>query len=61
MPYLYISSLKGIRAKVWQSRMESPLFDTANYASDLERLYMKMWKRFESGQAPDHITELSVV
>lgn len=54
-------SLKGIRAKVWQGRMDSTLFDAANYAADLERLYKKMWERFETGQGPDHITELSVV
>ncbi|XP_021953749.1 UDP-N-acetylglucosamine--peptide N-acetylglucosaminyltransferase 110 kDa subunit isoform X2 [Folsomia candida] len=53
--------LRGIRAKVWQGRMESTLFDAANYAADLEKLYLKMWERVENGQQPDHITQLSVV
>ncbi|CAL8078905.1 unnamed protein product [Orchesella dallaii] len=53
--------LKAIRAKVWKARRESSLFDTANYAVDLERLYSKMWDKHERGDKINHITELSLV
>ncbi len=53
------NSLKGIRAKVWQGRMDSSLFDANKYATDLERLYGKMWDRLEAGQGPDHITDFN--
>jgi len=48
--------LKSMRAKVWHRRSTSPLFNIKRYASDLEDLLMKMWKKYEKGSAPDHIT-----
>jgi protein O-GlcNAc transferase len=53
--------LKAIRAKVWQGRSDSSLFDAVNYAADLERLYTKMWEKQERREKADHITELSMV
>jgi len=50
--------LKAIRAKVWAGRTESPLFNVQKYTSNLERVYSKMWKIYESGKQPEHITEL---
>jgi hypothetical protein len=52
-------SLRGTRAKVWQARNERPLFCVKTYASNLERLFLKMWERKERGDKPGHITELS--
>ena len=48
--------LKAIRAKVWNARIESPLFDFKQYAQGLEKLFYKMWDRFSRGLAPDHIS-----
>ena len=50
--------LKAIRAKVWAGRTESPLFNVQKYTSNLERLYLKMWKNYEYNKEPEHITEL---
>ncbi|XP_054711717.1 UDP-N-acetylglucosamine--peptide N-acetylglucosaminyltransferase 110 kDa subunit-like [Uloborus diversus] len=51
--------LKAIRAKVWTARTESPLFNVKTYATNLERLFYCMWAKYEKGEKPDHITELS--
>jgi protein O-GlcNAc transferase len=48
--------LKAIRAKVWVARIDSPLFDCQQYAEGLEQLFKRMWKRFEAGMEPDHIS-----
>lgn len=48
--------LKAIRAKVWISRNTSPLFDCKKYAQGLEKLFKRMWRRYESGHTPDHIS-----
>lgn len=48
--------LKAIRAKVWTSRVDSPLFDCKQYTQGLEKIYRKMWKRFEAGLEPDHLS-----
>jgi hypothetical protein len=40
---------KAIRAKVWKSRISSSLFDTKNYARDLEGVYTKIWNRHSRG------------
>lgn len=49
--------LKAVRAKVWLSRTESPLFNCRLYSSNLERLMLKMWQRYQQGLEPDHITD----
>ena len=49
--------LKSIRAKVFKSRLTSPLFNTDHYTKSLERLYNKMWKIFESNAKPSHIID----
>jgi len=49
--------LKSMRAKVWHRRTASPLFSIKQYATDLEDLLMKMWKKYEGGKNADHITE----
>lgn len=49
-------SLNQIRAKVWRSRSNSTLFDVKQYCTDFEDLFYKIWKHYEDGKAPDHIT-----
>lgn len=54
--------LKAVRAKVWSARKHSPLFDCKYYVQDLEKLFRRMWKRFEAGLEPDHLcTESGLV
>lgn len=53
--------LKAIRAKVWIARVDSPLFDCKQYAAGLEKLFRRMWKRFEGGHEPDHISANDVM
>jgi protein O-GlcNAc transferase len=48
--------LKAIRAKVWTARVESPLFDCKQYVQGLEKIFRKMWKRFECGFEADHLS-----
>ncbi|XP_041674324.1 UDP-N-acetylglucosamine--peptide N-acetylglucosaminyltransferase 110 kDa subunit isoform X2 [Drosophila eugracilis] len=48
--------LKALRAKVWKARVESPLFDCSQYAKGLEKLFLRMWEKFENGELPDHIS-----
>ena len=42
--------LKAIRAKVWQNRTNSHLFDVKFYVNNLENLFIRMWRRYESGE-----------
>ncbi len=49
--------LKSIRAKVFKSRLTSPLFNTEFYTKSLERLYIKMWKVFEKNEVKNHIID----
>lgn len=48
-------SLQAMKAKVWKARSSSPLFNTKIYASNLERLFDRMWKRYEQGLQPEHL------
>ncbi|EDX05801.1 GD17889, partial [Drosophila simulans] len=48
--------LKALRAKVWKARVESPLFDCSQYAKGLEKLFLRMWEKYENGEIPDHIS-----
>ncbi|KAK2711991.1 UDP-N-acetylglucosamine--peptide N-acetylglucosaminyltransferase 110 kDa subunit-like isoform X2 [Artemia franciscana] len=50
--------LKAMRAKVWKMRADSPLFDVKIYASDMERLYYRLWERYSRGEKADHTTDL---
>lgn len=49
--------LKSIRAKVWQGRTTTHLFDVKFYVNNLEVLFKKMWNKHENGEQPDHITD----
>jgi len=46
---------RRVRAKVWDGRLNSPLFDVRTYAKDLEDLFYKMWDKFGKGEKPTHI------
>lgn len=48
--------LKALRAKVWKARVESPLFDCSQYAKGLEKLFLRMWEKYENGELPCHIS-----
>ncbi|XP_065668956.1 UDP-N-acetylglucosamine--peptide N-acetylglucosaminyltransferase 110 kDa subunit isoform X1 [Hydra vulgaris] len=49
---------KKIKLKVWDGRLLSPLFNTQKYTQNLEKLYYKMWRRYEKGLPADHITDV---
>ncbi|KAJ2954228.1 hypothetical protein O0L34_g2471 [Tuta absoluta] len=52
---------KYVRAKVAKARVESTLFDCAQYARGLESLYEQMWKIYEAGDKPVHITATPII
>lgn len=43
------AALAAVRARVAACRQESPLFDTARFARDLETAYARMWVRHTAG------------
>jgi len=49
-------SRRAIRNRVWEQRINSPLFNVRIYAKDLEDLFLKMFERFRKGEKPSHIT-----
>ncbi|XP_063719129.1 UDP-N-acetylglucosamine--peptide N-acetylglucosaminyltransferase 110 kDa subunit-like [Symsagittifera roscoffensis] len=50
---------RSTREKVWNNVKDGILFNTQQYARDMERLMYKVWQRHEQGLNPDHVTELS--
>lgn len=48
--------LKAIRARVWSARCKSPLFDCKQYVQGLEKIFRKMWKRYEAHLEADHLS-----
>jgi len=48
--------LRAIRARVWDGRIQKPIFDVKIYAKDLEDLFFKMMVKFQKGEKPSHIT-----
>ncbi|MBR0838961.1 tetratricopeptide repeat protein [Bradyrhizobium liaoningense] len=47
--------LAALRAKLALNRLRTPLYDTAQYTSDLEAAYLAMMERHLTGLPPDHI------
>jgi predicted O-linked N-acetylglucosamine transferase (SPINDLY family) len=47
--------LAGIRARIQNNRLTSPLFDTPRFARKLEAAYMAIHNRYQAGLSPDHI------
>jgi len=46
---------RSIRSRLYNYRMSSRLFSVKDYASSMERVYKKMFERFNDGQQPEHI------
>lgn len=52
--------LRSMRQKVWNARIESPLFDCKQYTIGLETVFSRMWNRFSRNEPIDHITDTTV-
>jgi predicted O-linked N-acetylglucosamine transferase (SPINDLY family) len=48
--------LAAIKDNLARNRLTYPLFDTARYTRHIESAYTMMWKRYQAGLAPDHIS-----
>lgn len=55
--YFLLFSYQRIKLQVWDGRLISPLFNTQKYTLDLEKLFYKMWRRYEQNLPPDHVVE----
>jgi len=47
--------LKEIKSKLEDGRTSAPLFNSSMFAKNLESAYLKMYRRFKSNLAPDHL------
>ena len=47
--------LGALRARLRETRLEVPLFDSARTARELEALFVRMSERWRAGLAPDHL------
>ena len=47
--------LASLREKLARNRTTTPLFDTARFTRNLEAAYIAMVRRYDAGEAPDHI------
>jgi predicted O-linked N-acetylglucosamine transferase (SPINDLY family) len=47
--------LAGIKLKLAQNRLTTPLFDAGRYTRNLEAAYQAMYERYHAGLPPDHI------
>lgn len=56
---MYFFSLRKIRAKVWHLRTASDLFDIKAYTNCMEKLYNRMWERYERGEQVTHLVDLA--
>jgi protein O-GlcNAc transferase len=52
-------SMREVRAKVWLLRSTSELFNVETYTANLERVYRRMWEKYENGEEVTHLTELA--
>ena len=51
------STLAALREKLRAKRLSAPLFNTAQFTSDLEAIYRTMQARYRNDLTPDHIEE----
>ena len=49
------AKLAGIKQKLSDNRLTTPLFDTELFAKHIEAAYMQMYERYQAGLPPDHI------
>ena len=47
--------LQGIREKLAENRLTTPLFDTPRYTKHLEAAYESMYQRYQAGLPPEHM------
>jgi predicted O-linked N-acetylglucosamine transferase (SPINDLY family) len=47
--------LKGIKEKLENNRMTTPLFDTARFTTNIEAAYTEMYERYQSDLSIEHI------
>jgi len=47
--------LAALKEKLARNLPSAPLFDTARYTRDLEAAYVRMWDRWQAGEAPQAI------
>ena len=48
--------LQAVRRQLRSGRESYPLFDTPRFVGNLERAYLAMWTRHESGELPGMLT-----
>jgi predicted O-linked N-acetylglucosamine transferase (SPINDLY family) len=48
--------LAGIKLKLANNRLTTPLFDTPLFTKNLEAAYIKMYEQYQAGFKPEHIT-----
>jgi predicted O-linked N-acetylglucosamine transferase (SPINDLY family) len=48
--------LAGIKLKLANNRLTTPLFDTPLFAKNLEAAYLQMYERYQADLQPDHIS-----
>jgi predicted O-linked N-acetylglucosamine transferase (SPINDLY family) len=48
--------LAGIKLKLANNRLTTPLFDTPLFTKNLEAAYIKMYEQYHAGFKPEHIT-----
>lgn len=49
--------LRSMRQKVWNARIESPLFDCQQFAIELEMVFLRMWNCYSRNESTEHITD----
>jgi predicted O-linked N-acetylglucosamine transferase (SPINDLY family) len=53
--------LTGIRKKLRENLVASPLYDTRKYCRNLEAAYQSMWKLYQRGETPRHFSVTEAV
>ena len=53
--HIFYQRLNALKARIQEARIKSPLFDAKRYATDMEKLFRKMWDRYEKGLPAEHI------
>jgi predicted O-linked N-acetylglucosamine transferase (SPINDLY family) len=49
------SRLAALKQRLAHARLTAPLFDSRSFVKDLETVYTKIYERYRTGLAPDHI------
>jgi predicted O-linked N-acetylglucosamine transferase (SPINDLY family) len=53
--FTHSEKLAGIKNKLAENRLTTPLFDTKLFTKHIEAAYTTMYERYQAGLAPDHI------